>query len=165
MTAPLKNARHERFAQELAKGKSQVEAYEAAGYAPDRGAATRLSANVSVQARVEHLKAGAAKRAEITAASLAERLLRIADKAEAKEDAPMLSVARASITDAAKLLGLVKTKHEHTGPNGGPLQTLDLTHATPEQLDALEAIFGPLALAAGDDEGNPAGEGEESSAD
>lgn len=42
----------------------------------------------------------------------------------------------------------------HQGPNGGPVQTIDLSKATPEQLDALEAIFGPLALAGGDDEGD-----------
>ncbi len=59
----------------------------------------------------------------------------------------------------AKVLGLIKTKHEHSGPNGGPLQTVDLTHATPEQLEALAAIFGPLALAGDDDEGDTGGEG------
>jgi hypothetical protein len=40
----LKDAKHERFAQELAKGKSQAEAYVAAGYKPSRSAATRLAA-------------------------------------------------------------------------------------------------------------------------
>jgi hypothetical protein len=34
MPGPLKNARHERFAQELAKGASQAEAYARAGYKP-----------------------------------------------------------------------------------------------------------------------------------
>ena len=34
--APLRNTKHERFAQELAEGKSTSEAYEAAGYKPDR---------------------------------------------------------------------------------------------------------------------------------
>jgi hypothetical protein len=57
MAGPLKNARHERFAQELAKGQSQVEAYAAAGYKPDRGAATRMSANVSVRERLAELQA------------------------------------------------------------------------------------------------------------
>jgi hypothetical protein len=47
----------------------------------------------------------------------------------------------------------------HQGPNGGPVQTIDLTKATDEQLAALEAIFGPAALAVGDDEGDPGGEG------
>ena len=33
---PLLNSKHERFAQELAEGKSMNEAYEAAGYKPSR---------------------------------------------------------------------------------------------------------------------------------
>lgn len=72
----LKNPKHERFSQELAKGKSQTEAYEKAGYKPDRGAASRLSTNVSIQARVAELQARVAERitekAAVTAASLME---------------------------------------------------------------------------------------------
>jgi hypothetical protein len=49
---PLPNARHERFARELAKGCSQDAAYVAAGYKQHRGAAARLCAKVSVSARV-----------------------------------------------------------------------------------------------------------------
>lgn len=45
---------------------------------------------------------------------------------------------------------------QHTGPGGGPIQTVDLTKLGDEQLDQLEAILGPLALAGGD----PGGEGE-----
>jgi hypothetical protein len=37
MPGPLKNARHERFAQELAKGKSKLGAYTLAGYEPIEG--------------------------------------------------------------------------------------------------------------------------------
>lgn len=50
--------------------------------------------------------------------------------------------------------------HEHSGKNGGPIQTVDLTNATPEQLDALESVFGPLAECGDDDEGDQGGEGE-----
>jgi hypothetical protein len=46
----------------------------------------------------------------------------------------------------------------HEGPGGGPLQIVDLTNATDEQLAALETLFGPLAAASGDDEGDPSGE-------
>lgn len=46
-----------------------------------------------------------------------------------------------------------------SGPNGGPIQTVDLTNVSEEQLNALEAIFGPLATASGDDEGDTGGEG------
>lgn len=48
-----------------------------------------------------------------------------------------------------------------SGPNGGPIQTVDLTNMTEEQLNALEALFGPLATAGGDDEGDQSGESEE----
>lgn len=49
------------------------------------------------------------------------------------------------------------TKHEHTGKGGGPITTVDLSKASDEQLAALEAIFGPLASAGSDDEGDPRG--------
>ena len=47
---------------------------------------------------------------------------------------------------------------QHTGRDGGPIQHVDLTNATEEQLAALEAIFGPLAGSGGDDGGDPGGE-------
>lgn len=43
---------------------------------------------------------------------------------------------------------------QHTGRGGGPIQTVDLTKATNEQITALEAIFGPLAESGDDDEGD-----------
>lgn len=53
--APLPNARHERFAQGLANGKTADEAYQEAGFKPNRGNATRLKANESIQDRVKEL--------------------------------------------------------------------------------------------------------------
>lgn len=50
-----------------------------------------------------------------------------------------------------------------SGPNGGPIQTVDLTNVSADDLDRLEALFGPLAGGPGDDdEGDQGGEGEES---
>lgn len=50
-----------------------------------------------------------------------------------------------------------------SGPDGGPIQTVDLTNVSADDLDRLEALFGPLAGGPGDDdEGDPSGEGEES---
>jgi hypothetical protein len=49
----------------------------------------------------------------------------------------------------------------HQGPKGGPIQTVDLTNLSTDELDRLEAIFGPLAGTPGDDaEADPSGEGE-----
>lgn len=71
----LENPRHERFAQELAKGRSQVEAYGLAGYMIDDGAASRLSGNVRVQDRVRELLDRAASRAEVSKSWVMERLM------------------------------------------------------------------------------------------
>lgn len=72
----LDNPRWERFAQLIAKGKPQVEAYELAGYKRDDGAASRLSSYVKVRERVAELNDKAAKRAEVSKAWVMERLMR-----------------------------------------------------------------------------------------
>lgn len=119
----LSNPKHERFAQALAKGETAIAAYEQAGYAPDRGAASRLSANVSIEARVAELLNRAATRTEITVAGITGRLLKIADKGEKLDGAAGLAVSRAALMDAAKLNGLVIDKGELSGPGGAPIQT------------------------------------------
>lgn len=141
----LDNARHERFAQELAKGKTQEEAYKEAGYKGDRTAASRLSTNVNVQARVAEIQNRAAIRTEITVAGLTERLLRIAEKGEQTYDAPMLSVARASIMDAAKLNGLVVDKLAATVTKRAVEMTEEelLAIASGSSAGATEAESGP----------------------
>ena len=103
----LSNARHEKFAQELAKGRSQIDAYETAGYTGDRTAASRLSTNVNFRSRVEELQGRGATLTELTIASLTKDLLRIAQKAEGLAEASGLSVARGAIMDAAKLNGFL----------------------------------------------------------
>jgi phage terminase small subunit len=109
---PLDNPKHERFAQELAKGKTQIEALTVAGYKPNPSAASRLFEDVKISERVAEIQERAAIRAEITVAGITDRLLAIATKAEGKDEAAMLGVARASLMDAAKLNGLVIDKSE-----------------------------------------------------
>lgn len=116
----LSNPKHERFAQELAKGKSQIDAYEAAGYNPSRSAAARLFSDVNICERVAEIAERVAVRTELTAASLTERLLKIADVAEKTgiafdeesgeatgSSSKHLGVARLALMDAAKLNGLI----------------------------------------------------------
>jgi phage terminase small subunit len=110
----LTNAKHERFAQELAKGRTQAEAYEAAGYAPSEPNASRLTSNDKVAKRVAEIQERAAVRAEITIAGLTESLMRLASKAEALQDASGFQASRASLMDAAKLNGLVVDKTDQT---------------------------------------------------
>lgn len=57
---PLKNARHERFACELAKGSKITAAYRLCGLKGDRRDASKLGQIPDIQARVAWLKAKAA---------------------------------------------------------------------------------------------------------
>ncbi|WP_426163068.1 terminase small subunit [Sandarakinorhabdus sp. DWP1-3-1] len=143
MSKPLPNARHERFAQLVASGKSAAAAYVDAGYLPSTAASSRLSAKVSVRARIEQLKAGAAKRTEISLAGVTERLIRIADAAEKLADAPGLSVARAAAMDAAKLNGLVVNRIAAS-------HSFDLSGLTDDELEQLERLRSKVAPAGGD---------------
>ncbi len=100
-SAPLRNTRHEAFAQALAKGMTADAAYRQAGYKPDRGHASRLAANGSIQARVVEITAKAAARAEITKADVLRGLL--AEARMGLDDDPKPNAARVA---AWRLLGL-----------------------------------------------------------
>lgn len=53
-----------------------------------------------------------------------------------------------------------KSTQPISGPNGGPIQTVSLTNMSSDDLERLEALFGPLAGLAGDDaEDDTGGEG------
>lgn len=140
---PLPNPRHERFAQEFAKGKSAAEAYREAGFKPNEGNCIRLKGNERVQARVSELQGRAAERAEITAADIAKQLDEDRDLARSEKQA---SAAVSASMGKAKLLGLIKERHEHTGPNGGPIK-YDFSGLDDDRLAQLEAILGTITIA------------------
>jgi phage terminase small subunit len=120
----LENSRHEIFAQELVKGATQTEAYLTAGYKGDKTAASRLSTNVNVQRRVAELKADAAVRARKSMDDILEQL--DDDRQFAREmEAP--SAAIQATMGQAKILGYDKQLIEHTGKDGGPIETADLS--------------------------------------
>jgi phage terminase small subunit len=118
----LQNPKHERFAQELAKGKSQAEAYAEAGYAPSEPNASRLTRNDKIQTRIAEIQSRAVIRTEITLASLMEEAAEIqAGALEAKQ----YSAATAALTAKAKLAGLWVDKNENTNRNVDPAQVSD----------------------------------------
>lgn len=122
----LSNARHERFAQEIAKGKSQAEAYANAGYEPSEPNASRLTRNDKVQARVAELQGRTAIRAEVTAASLIAEAEEVRQKAmEAGQFAPAI----AAIKEKGVLAGVRIEKRENTNRS--------LTSMTDEELEAI----------------------------
>jgi phage terminase small subunit len=165
----LDNARHERFAQELAKGASQVAAYEAAGYKPNESHASRLVANGKIADRVSEILAAGAERAEITREMVVRELGRIGfsdirrvfdsngalRRLEDLDDESAAAIAsvevvtkrvpggdkdevehvakiktwdkRAALVDIAKMQGWHVERHEHTGKDGGPIETADLS--------------------------------------
>lgn len=127
----LDNPRHEKFCQGVAQGQTGRDAYLAAGYdctieAADVGASRLLSTD-KISGRVAEILSKAATKAVISVASVADRLMRIADKGEAQGEPAGLNVARQSIVDAAKVCGLLKDRVELTGADGGPLEHADVT--------------------------------------
>lgn len=144
---PLKNERHEKFAQSLAEGKSKTEAYEVAGYTPHAGNAHRLSENEKVKARANDLKQAIVESVIArTAASKEYVLSALVDTLErCRQSSPVLDrkgeivmvetpdgdIVPAFIFDAKNVLrsaeligkeiGMFKEKVELTGAGGGPI--------------------------------------------
>lgn len=74
----LDNARHEIFAQEIAKGEPAYRAYATAGFAEHRSNFLRLSRDPKVRARIDEIKGRAAVRAEVSIAGVLNELANIA---------------------------------------------------------------------------------------
>jgi hypothetical protein len=62
----LTNAKHELFAQEIAKGATATDAYERAGYKRNDGNASKLANTKDVKARVKEITGKAAAEAHVT---------------------------------------------------------------------------------------------------
>ena len=88
----LKNAKHERFAQGIAKGLTADQAYQEAGYKASRKNASRLKTNEDICARVEELVGKGAEKAEATVERVLKELSRLgfADLRNAFDDADNL---------------------------------------------------------------------------
>jgi hypothetical protein len=141
--SPLASFRQERFAQELAMGRSQGEAYALSGYrlstvgARDANA-SRLLRNDKVAARVAELRAEAAASTAITVESL---IREAADIQCAATAAGNHSVAIAAVVTKAKLAGLWVERRETTNTNFNT-QVIDrrdvpITQLTDEELLAM----------------------------
>lgn len=133
----LTNPKHERFAQALAKGKSQAEAYAEAGYAPSEPNASRLTRNDKVQARVAELQDRGAIRAEVTLANLIQEAADIQSAAKADKQ---YSAATAALTAKAKLAGLWIDKAENTNRNVDPARVSDAELAAVIKADGSNGV-------------------------
>ena len=126
----LDNPKHEIFAQELAKGASQKDAYEAVGYKPSEPHAARLASNGKVLARVAELQAVVAERTEITLESLIRRFDHVHQLAVRERQ---LSAANGALTAMAKLAGLWTEKSENRNAN----RNVDPESLSDEELAAI----------------------------
>ncbi|MDX8483162.1 terminase small subunit [Mesorhizobium sp. VK24D] len=109
----LRNPRHERFAQGLAKGLSGKAAYVEAGYrstgnAAEVGAA-KLVRNDKIAARVAELQARQVRRLDVTVESIVAEL---EEARAAALDHKQLAAAVAASLGKAKLLGLIVDRAE-----------------------------------------------------
>ena len=117
--------KQEAFAQAVASGMSQSDAYRAAYKVrpttkPEtvNQAASRLMADSNVTARVEELRQPVVEAAQITLASHLERLKALS---QAAEDGGQYSAAITAEVARGKASGLYIDKTELTGKDGGPV--------------------------------------------
>jgi phage terminase small subunit len=115
----LSNAKHERFAQGVAKGLSATEAYLKAGYTVEEKSAaeagSRLSRNIKVRDRITELQERAAKQVGVTLESLTEELE--AARQLAMKDEKGASAAVAASMGKAKLHGFLVERSENVNHN------------------------------------------------
>ncbi|MCA3080413.1 MAG: terminase small subunit [Rhodocyclaceae bacterium] len=120
----LSNPRHERFAQELAKGKTQEQAYIDAGYS-EVGARANASAciiaNHNIMKRVAELQERGAIRVELTLADIIAEIEQARVMALAAETVQASAAVSASKAKA-ELLGLGAAKKIDIGGSENPVQ-------------------------------------------
>jgi hypothetical protein len=136
----LRNQRHERFAQAIAKGEPTARAYELAGYSAHNGNPFRLREKESIASRITELQHEAAVDGKITR----EKLLRDLERIKcAAEKAGQLSAATQAALGQAKIGGLIIDRHEVTAQPA----TIDLDRLSAEEMAMLDqglAVLGPL---------------------
>ena len=101
--AILANPRHEAFAKACAQGARICAAYEDAGYAPDRGHASRLAANPEVAHRIAELRT---QSEDLTAASptaIIAALLKAAKAVDIAAHPGALKEVRATLLEVQRL--------------------------------------------------------------
>jgi phage terminase small subunit len=119
----LNNHRHERFAQELAKGKPGEEAYGLAGYVPNRANASTLRRKKFIQERLKELL---------------ERRDSNEEKSTARSIAKLEITKDAILSELAKIAFANMADYMHVGPDGAP--RLNFKDLTRDQAAALVEI-------------------------
>jgi hypothetical protein len=129
----LKNARHELFCQNLAKGMTQDRAYAEAGYKPNRHNATRLNTNEAIRNRVSELLTRNVQKQDEKVAITTQSLLAEAEAARVKamSEKGGAAAAIAALTAKGKLAGVWIERSEQT------TKTADLDSLSDAELAAI----------------------------
>ena len=120
----LDNPKWELFAQARAEGKSSAEAYRLAGYNDNDSNAARLNGNERVSARIMELLEDGAQKTVTTVASIITELEEAREVAKTVEQPASMVAASMG---KAKVAGLLADRFEHTGKDGGPIVTEELS--------------------------------------
>jgi phage terminase small subunit len=107
MPGPLTNARHERFVQEVAKGKSWTDAFEQAGFVRSSKNAARLAGRADVKARLAEIQEKAAEKVIVSVADIARQLDEDREFARLKNQP---GAAVSATMGKAKVLGLLEDR-------------------------------------------------------
>ena len=99
----LQNIRHEAFAVARARGARLFDAYEDAGFAHDRGHASRLAARQEVAERIAELRATRADEADASQQAVLAALLRLAKGAEDLKTPAVIREVRLTLVEAQRL--------------------------------------------------------------
>ena len=101
--SPLQNPQHEAFAQARAKGAGLQDAFEDAGYPPDRSHAYRLAKREDVAARIATLRAEREQAEESQPQMIIDALMRMARDSEALKTPAGMKEARLNLLEADRL--------------------------------------------------------------
>lgn len=134
-----------RFVAELMVDLRQGAAYERADGSGEeknyRQLAYQMAQRPHVKEAIKKALDERARRLKVAADRTIQRIERIAEKAEVFED---WQAALKGNELLGKHLKLFTEKHEHTGPNGGPIEhTHGLSDATRDLLDELSGVRAP----------------------
>ncbi len=106
--AVLKNARRERFAQLVAQGVKEVDAYERAGYARNYGNPSKLLAKPGMRERVAEIKRAAADRVELTHSWVIRHLMDNAERCMTAGEERNAAAANRALELLGKEIGMFK---------------------------------------------------------
>jgi hypothetical protein len=100
---PIQNPQHETFAQARAKGATLDDAFENAGYPPDRSHACRLAKREDVAARIASLRAERDQAEDSQPQMIIDALVRMARDSEALKTPAGMKEARLNLLEADRL--------------------------------------------------------------